>query len=318
MIVPKDISVIIPIYNEQDSLIELYTRLTNSLKEITNSYVLIFVNDGSRDDSFNIILELSKNDEKVQYINFSRNFGHQIALSAGLRYSNSKTTVLMDGDLQDPPELIKELYDKHKEGFDVVYAKRQSREGETWYKKLTAKIFYRLFKRMIPFEIPLDTGDFRLITAKVVQPLNKMTEQNKFLRGQISWLGFKQTHVLFDRESRKHGVPGYSYSKLIKLALDGITSFSDKPLLIVSRLGFIISIFSFLIILYAIFSHFVLKHSITGWTSLIISSAFIGGIQLLSIGVIGEYINRINNNTRERPLFVIQDTNIESSISTES
>ena len=170
---------------------------------------------------------------------------------------------------------------------------------------------------MTPFDIPLDTGDFRLIDQKVVLALNKMTERSKFLRGQIAWLGFRQTFVLFDRESRKHGVTGYSYGKLLKLALDGVTSFSDKPLLIVSRMGFLISFFSFLVILYAIFSHFVLKHTITGWTSLIISSMFIGGIQLLSIGVIGEYISRINNNTRERPLFIIQDTNIKSEIKDE-
>ena len=308
----SDISVVIPIYNEQDSLIELYERLSRSLSQITNAYDIIFVNDGSSDKSLQIILELSEKDSNVYYINFSRNFGHQIALSAGLEYCNSETTVLMDGDLQDPPELIGKLYAKYQEGFDVVYAKRQRRDGETWVKKFTAKVFYRLFKRMIPFEIPLDTGDFRLISSKVVSALNKMTEQSKFLRGQIAWLGFKHAEVLFDREPRKHGEIKYSYSKLTKLALDGITGFSEKPLVMVSRLGFIISIFSFFVIVYAIFSHFVLKHSITGWTSLIISSAFIGGIQLLSIGVIGEYINRINNNTRERPLFIVQDTNISN------
>ncbi|WP_111684347.1 glycosyltransferase family 2 protein [Winogradskyella tangerina] len=308
----SDISVVIPIYNEQDSLLELYERLTKSLSNFTDNYDIIFVNDGSSDNSLEIMLGLSEKDKHVYYINFSRNFGHQIALSAGLEYCHSETTVLMDGDLQDPPELIEKLYSKYKEGFDVVYAKRQKREGETWVKKFTAKVFYRLFKRMIPFEIPLDTGDFRLISQKVVKSLNKMTERSKFLRGQIAWLGFNHAEVLFDREPRKHGEIKYSYSKLTKLALDGITGFSDKPLIMVSRLGFIISIFSFLVIIYAIFSHFVLKHSITGWTSLIISSAFIGGIQLLSIGVIGEYINRINNNTRERPLFIVKDTNIKS------
>lgn len=308
----SDISVVIPIYNEQDSLLELYERLTKSLSNFTDNYDIIFVNDGSSDNSLEIMLGLSEKDKHVYYINFSRNFGHQIALSAGLEYCHSETTVLMDGDLQDPPELIEKLYSKYKEGFDVVYAKRQKREGETWVKKFTAKVFYRLFKRMIPFEIPLDTGDFRLISHKVVKSLNKMTERSKFLRGQIAWLGFNHAEVLFDREPRKHGEIKYSYSKLTKLALDGITGFSDKPLIMVSRLGFIISIFSFLVIIYAIFSHFVLKHSITGWTSLIISSAFIGGIQLLSIGVIGEYINRINNNTRERPLFIVKDTNIKS------
>ncbi|MCB0446941.1 MAG: glycosyltransferase family 2 protein [Gelidibacter sp.] len=313
----KDISVVIPIYNEQETIPELYKRLTASLSSMTNAYELIFVNDGSKDRSLEVLMDIAENDDKVFYINFSRNFGHQIALSAGLEFSKAKCTVLMDGDLQDPPELIPKLYDKYQEGYEVVYAKRQSRDGETWLKKTTAKIFYRSFKKMTPFDIPLDTGDFRLIDQKVVLALNKMTERSKFLRGQIAWLGFRQTFVLFDRESRKHGVTGYSYGKLLKLALDGVTSFSDKPLLIVSRMGFLISFFSFLVILYAIFSHFVLKHTITGWTSLIISSMFIGGIQLLSIGVIGEYISRINNNTRERPLFIIQDTNIKSEIKDE-
>lgn len=313
----KDISVVIPIYNEQETIPELYQRLTASLSSMTNAYELIFVNDGSKDRSLEVLMDIAENDDKVFYINFSRNFGHQIALSAGLEFSKAKCTVLMDGDLQDPPELIPKLYDKYQEGYEVVYAKRQSRDGETWLKKTTAKIFYRSFKKMTPFDIPLDTGDFRLIDQKVVLALNKMTERSKFLRGQIAWLGFRQTFVLFDRESRKHGVTGYSYGKLLKLALDGVTSFSDKPLLIVSRMGFLISFFSFLVILYAIFSHFVLKHTITGWTSLIISSMFIGGIQLLSIGVIGEYISRINNNTRERPLFIIQDTNIKSEIKDE-
>jgi len=164
----------------------------------------------------------------------------------------------------------------------------------------------------VPFDIPLDAGDFRLLTKKVVNSINKMPEQNKFLRGQIAWLGFKQSYVLFDRETRKHGKSGYTYSKMFRLAFDGITSFSDKPLLFVSRLGFIISIFSFLVIIYAIFSHYVLKETITGWTSLIISAAFIGGIQLLSIGVIGEYISRINVNVKKRPLYIIDSANINN------
>ena len=169
--------------------------------------------------------------------------------------------------MQDPPELISELYSKYKEGFDVVYAKRRKREGESFFKKITAKFYYRLFKRWVSFEIPLDAGDFRLISKKVVNAVNQMPEQNKFLRAQIAWLGFKQTYIMFDREIRKHGKSGYSYGKMFRLAFDGITGFSDKPLLFVSRLGFIISIFSFLVIIYAIFSHYVLKQTITGWTS---------------------------------------------------
>ena len=306
----KDISVIIPIYNEEENILELHKRLVKSLETITKAYELIFVNDGSTDNSINELVKLSQADSNVFYISLSRNFGHQIAVSAGLQYSKANSTVIIDGDLQDPPELIPKLYNEYKKGFDVVYAKREDRIGETMAKKWTAKIFYRILKRLVSFEIPLDAGDFRLISSKVVKELNAMPEQNKFIRGQIAWLGFKQTYVLYDRDSRKHGKTGYTYSKMFSLALDGITSFSDKPLRLVSRLGFLISFLSFLIILFAIFSHFVLKQTITGWTSLIISSMFLGGIQLFSIGIIGEYISRINKNVINRQLYIIEATNI--------
>lgn len=305
------ISVIVPVYNEAENLQELYDRLKKVLETITKKYQIIFVNDGSKDDSLSEILDLTKKSSNVYYINLSRNFGHQIAVSAGLEYCISDCTIIIDADLQDPPELIKDLYSKYSEGYDVVYAKRKKREGESFLKKLTAKLYYRLLKRWVSFDIPLDAGDYRLISNKVVKAINKMPEKNKFLRAQIAWLGFKQTHVYFDREVRKHGKSAYSYSKMFRLAIDGITSFSDKPLLFVSRLGLVISIFSFLLILYAIFSHYVLKITITGWTSLLISTAFIGGIQLLSIGVIGEYIGRINSNVKNRPLYILESTNIE-------
>lgn len=306
------ISVIVPIYNEGENLSKLYDRLKTTLKSISEKHQIIFVNDGSKDDSLIKILSIAEEDSKVFYLNLSRNFGHQIAVSAGLEYCDAECTVIIDADLQDPPELIAQLYEKHKEGYDVVYAKRKKREGESLLKKLTAKLYYRLLKRWVSFDIPLDVGDFRLISKKVVREINKMPEQNKFLRAQIAWLGFKQTHVLFDRETRKHGKSGYSYGKMLRLAFDGITGFSDKPLLFVSRLGFLISIFSFLLIIYAVFSHYILKVTITGWTSLLISTAFIGGIQLLSIGVIGEYISRINSNVKGRPLYILDSTNIPS------
>ncbi|NNF85757.1 MAG: glycosyltransferase family 2 protein [Winogradskyella sp.] len=307
----KDLSVIIPVFNESSNLDELYQRLTDTLKSITDSYEIIFINDGSTDNSASKILEFAELNEKIFYINFSRNFGHQVAVSAGLKHCKSKCTVIIDSDLQDPPELIKSLYATYKKGYDVVYAKRDGRKGESALKKLTAKLFYRILNKLTKVDIPVDTGDFRLIDQKVVNVLNKMKEQDKFLRGQIAWIGLKQTHVLFQRESRKGGTSSYSYSKMFKLAFDGITGFSDKPLLFVSRLGFIISFFSFLVILFAIFSHFILKQTITGWTSLIISVMFIGGIQLISIGIIGEYISRINNNVKERPLYVIASTNLK-------
>ncbi|AXT19380.1 glycosyltransferase [Flavobacteriaceae bacterium AU392] len=307
----KDISVIIPIYNEQNNILEIYKRLIATINNFTDSYELIFINDGSTDNSFNELIKLSEIDEKVFYINFSRNFGHQIAISAGLEFCIGNAVIIIDGDLQDPPELISELYEEYKEGFDVVYAKRETRKGETFLKKISSKLFYRVLEKITSFKIPLDTGDFRLLDKKVVRALNKMPEQNKFLRAQVAWLGFKQSQVLFKRESRNSGKSGYSYNQMFKLALDAITGFSNKPLLLVSKLGFIISFFSFLVIIYAIFSHFILKETITGWTSLIISSMFIGGIQLLSIGIIGEYISRINTNVKDRPLYIIDKTNIK-------
>ena len=308
----NDISIIIPVYNESGNLQILYDRIIETLSNISEHYEILFINDGSADDSMLKILTIAQQNTNVFYIDLSRNFGHQIAVSAGLEYCNASCTVIIDSDLQDPPELIAELYAKHKEGFDVVYAKRQKRKGESFLKKLTAKIYYRLLKKLVSFEIPLDAGDFRLLSRKVVKAINRMPEQNKFLRGQIAWVGFKQSYVLFNRDSRQHGKSAYSYGKMIRLAFDGITGFSDKPLLFVSRLGFIISIFSFFVIIYAVFSHYVLEQTITGWTSLIISAAFIGGIQLLSIGVIGEYVSRINVNVKDRPLYIVDSTNISN------
>lgn len=307
----KTLSIIIPIYNEEQIIPELHRRLTNAAQEITEDYELIFVNDGSRDASLKELIKLAEKDEKTFYINFSRNFGHQIAVTAGVDYCVGDAVAIIDGDLQDPPELIPEMYRKHKEGYEVVYARRETREGESLFKKFTAKMFYRTLRSLTSVDIPLDTGDFRLVDRKIIEKLKQMPEQNKFLRGQIAWMGFRQTAVYFNRDKRKYGKSGYPLSKMLKFAMDGITSFSDKPLGFVTRLGFIISGISFIIILYAIFSHFFLKETITGWTSLIISSMFIGGVQLISIGIIGEYISRINKNVLQRPLYIVWETNLE-------
>ncbi|PZD79106.1 glycosyltransferase family 2 protein [Mesonia sp. K7] len=309
MITP-DISVVIPIHNEEQSISELHTRLSKAVSKITPNYELLFVNDGSKDNSLFQLVKLAETDNKSFYINFSRNFGHQIAVTAGLDYSKGKCVVIIDGDLQDPPELIPEMYQKHQEGYEVVYAQRKKREGESFFKKITAKFFYRILKKLTSIDIPVDTGDFRLIDRKIVDCLKQMPEQNKFLRGQVAWLGFRQTAVFFKRDKRKHGETSYPLSKMLKFAMDGITSFSEKPLNFVTKMGFFISGISFLIILYAAFSYFVLNETITGWTSLIISSMFIGGIQLISLGIIGEYINRINKNILDRPLYIIEKTNI--------
>jgi dolichol-phosphate mannosyltransferase len=307
-----ELSIVVPIFNEEQNLPELHSRLSDAARAITPSYEIVFVNDGSRDESRSILHILSQRDEHVYYIHFSRNFGHQIAVTAGLDRCRGKSVVIIDGDLQDPPEVIPELYEKHKSGYDVVYARRSERKGETWFKRATAKLFYRVLRRSTAIDIPLDTGDFRLIDRKVVDALKKMPEQNKFLRGQIAWLGFRQGEVLFSRDKRRYGKTGYPLSKMLRFAMDGITAFSDRPLKLVTAMGFAISFLSFVIIIYAMYSHFVLLRTITGWTSLIISSTFIGGVQLLSIGIIGEYISRMNKNILNRPLYVVESSNLES------
>jgi len=307
-----ELSIIIPVYNEQNIISELYERLKTSALKVSSNYELIFVNDCSKDTTLQLLMSISKIDNKVKYISFSRNFGHQIAVSAGLDFCSGDVVVIIDGDLQDPPELIPILYKKYKEGYDVVYARRTSRKGETLFKKISAKWFYRILKQITSIDIPFDTGDFRLIDKKIVELLKIMPEKNKFLRGQIAWLGFKQTFVEFERDKRKFGKTGYSLKKMITFALDGITAFSDKPLKLVTYSGFSVSFLAFLIILYSFYSFYFLNQTIPGWTSLMISTMFIGGIQLISVGIIGEYISRINDNVRQRPLYVIEETNVES------
>ena len=306
-----EISIVVPLYNEEKNIRLMYDRLVSSILKITSNFEIIYVNDGSKDNSFLELLKLSNEDERVKYINFSRNFGHQIAVTAGLDYSKGTAVVIIDGDLQDPPEVIPEMYAMYKEGFEVVYGQRLKRKGDNFFKKITAKYFYRILKKITSINIPLDTGDFRLIDQKIVKDLKNMPEQNKFLRGQIAWLGYRQTSIFFERDERKFGETGYPFSKMLKFALDGITGFSDVPLQFVTKTGIFISFISFLVILYAIFSHFILERTITGWTSLIISSMFIGGVQLISVGIIGEYISRINKNVQNRPLYIVSETNIE-------
>jgi dolichol-phosphate mannosyltransferase len=304
------LSIIVPIYNEESNIEILYNRITKVVSEIDISYELLFVNDGSKDLSIKLIENLSKTDNSVKYIDFSRNFGHQIAVSAGLDYAKGERIVIIDADLQDPPELIVEMYHKMDENYQVVYAKRRSRKGESILKKFTAKIFYRTLSNITSIDIPLDTGDFRIIDRKVVEVLKQMPEQEKFLRGQISWIGFNQTFIEYDRDERNAGNTGYTYKKMIKFALDGITSFSNLPLKVASISGFVVSFVAFIIMLYSLYSKFITKDTVPGWTSMMLSIMFIGGIQLISIGIIGEYISRMSNNIRQRPLYVVNKIKI--------
>lgn len=306
-----DLSIIIPVYNEEANLPLMYNRLNAVMTDMgIVNYEYIFVNDGSVDASLSWLLEHAEKDEHVKYINFSRNFGHQIAVYAGADKSRGKAVVFIDGDLQDPPELIKELYAKFNTGYDVVYAKRKERKGESKFKLWTAKWFYKIIAKISSVEIPMNTGDFRIISNRVVHYLRQMPEQEKFLRGQISWIGFKQSYVEYDRDERNAGETGYTFKKMLSFAMDGITSFSTFPLKVATAAGFVVSFIALIVIVYALYSHYFLERTVTGWTSLIISVLFIGGVQLLTIGVIGEYIGRINNNVKNRPVYIIQDTNI--------
>lgn len=307
----KEISIIIPIYNEEANIPMLFERLSKVVAQLNVEAEYIFINDGSIDKSMVLINELSRQDPAVRYIDFSRNFGHQVAVTAGIDHSSGKAVVIIDADLQDPPELILDLYKKWKEGYEVVYARRGARQGEGFLKKFTAKMFYRILKKITSINIPVDTGDFRLIDRKMVNVLKQMPEQQKFLRGQISWIGFRQTYVEYDRDPRYAGKTGYTYKKMIRFALDGITSYSNLPLKFATLTGFVVSGLAFIMILYALYSRFISKNYVAGWTSLMLVILFIGGVQLISIGIIGEYISRLSDNVRKRPLYIVNETNVE-------
>lgn len=303
------LSIIIPIFNEEGNIGLIFERLSKVCNQITSDYELIFVNDGSKDNSLNLIYGLSQSVNNVKFINFSRNFGHQAAVSAGIDHALGEYVVIIDADLQDPPELILDMYQKALNGFQVVYAKRRSRKGESSFKLFTAKLFYRLLDSITSIKIPLDTGDFRIMHRSVVEVVKNMPEKNKFLRGQIAWVGFNQTYIEYDRDSRTYGETGYPLKKMLKFAMDGITSFSTFPLKLATWMGFVVGFISFLLIIYALYSKFILKDYQSGWTSLIISILFLGGVQLMCLGIIGEYISRIFDNAKGRPLYIIQNKN---------
>ncbi|SNC77211.1 dolichol-phosphate mannosyltransferase [Hymenobacter gelipurpurascens] len=307
-----NLSVIIPIYNEEENIPALYERLREVIDpiELPDGYEFIFINDGSQDQSLALIQTLAARDPRVRFINFSRNFGHQIAVTAGLDRADGDAVVIIDADLQDPPELIPQLLEKLRAGYEVVYAKRRSRQGESAAKKFTAKFFYRILASITHISIPVDTGDFRIISRKVVDALRRMPEQNKFIRGQISWIGYRQTYVEYDRAERAGGATGYTYRKMLRLALDGITAFSDVPLKAATLSGFAVSGIAFLVMLYTLYSRFITHDYQPGWASLMISILFLGGVQLIAVGIIGEYIARLSANVRQRPLYIVSDTNI--------
>jgi polyisoprenyl-phosphate glycosyltransferase len=304
------LSIVVPVYYQEKGLNELYNRLKKVVMSISDEfdYEIIFVNDGSKDKSIDVLRELSEKDINVKVLNFSRNFGHQIAVTAGIDFSKGDIVVLIDDDLQDPPEIILEMLKKWKEGFQVVYGVRNKRQGENFFKIFTAKLFYRILGKLSYVKIPLDTGDFRLMDKVVVNYLKEMREENRFIRGMVSWVGFKQYGLLYNRDPRYAGKSQYNLTKLIKFAINGITGFSDKPLIFSSYFGFIITFASFIygsviIFLKIRYPDFI----ITGWSSLFVTTLFFGGIQLMSIGILGTYIGRIYNQIKKRPLYIVEE-----------
>ncbi len=301
-------SIIVPVYNEEEVVLESYKRLKKVMDGFGEPYEIIFVNDGSRDRTAYIINEICETDKNVKLVDFSRNFGHQIAITAGMDYSSGNAIVVIDADLQDPPEVIPRMAEKWKEGYDVVYGKRAQRKGETFFKKLTAKVFYRFLKSMTDVDIPVDTGDFRLIDRKVCDALKSINERNRYVRGLISWLGFKQTGVEFVRDKRFAGETKYPLKKMLKFAFDAITSFSYKPLKLASYMGMLLSFFSFVYLLIVIFQRLFTDKTIPGWASTMAVSLFFNGIVLIMLGIIGEYIGRIYDEAKGRPLYIVRQT----------
>ncbi|MDC0703090.1 MULTISPECIES: glycosyltransferase family 2 protein [Priestia] len=300
-------SIVVPVYNEEEVIHETYRRLTEVMHSTKEAYELLFVNDGSRDRTAEIIKEYSEQDPAVVLLDFARNFGHQIAITAGMDYARGEAVVVIDADLQDPPELILEMIEKWKQGFDVVYAKRTKRKGETYFKKQTAAMFYRFLRAMTDIDIPLDTGDFRLLDRKVCNQMNSIQEKNRFVRGLVSWVGFKQTAVEYERDERLAGESKYPLKKMLKLSMDGITSFSYKPLKLASYAGVTLSGIGFIYLLVVLYLKLFTDSTITGWSSLIVIQLFFSGIILIILGMIGEYIGRIYDETKNRPLYIVRE-----------
>ncbi len=301
-------SIVVPVYNEIESLSELHSRLETVLNSLGAPWELIFVDDGSTDGSTEEILRIAGQDQRVRPVIFARNFGHQIAITAGLDYSQGEAVVMIDADLQDPPEVIPDLVSKWKEGYEVVFAVRTEREGESWFKKLTASIFYRLIYRITDVKIPLDTGDFRLLDRQAVNILNKMRERHRFPRGMAAWIGFRQVGVPYRRAARFAGTTKYPFRKMFRLALDAITSFSYFPLQLATYLGFICAGVSALVIPIVIAMRLTGSQAFLGQATTLIAVLFLGGIQLISLGILGEYLGRLYDEAKGRPLYIVRET----------
>jgi glycosyltransferase involved in cell wall biosynthesis len=303
-------SIVAPCYNEEKSLPELYRRIKEVMEQTDESWELVLINDGSADCTAELMRELHTTDSRVHYIDFARNFGHQIAVTAGMDYAQGEAVVLIDADLQDPPELILEMIKKWKEGYQVVYAVRSERKGESWFKLVTAKIFYRLIFRITEVNIPLDTGDFRLMDRKVVEAIKQMKERHRFIRGMTSWVGFKQTGVSYVREERFAGETKYPFRKMFKFAMNAITGFSYLPLQLATYLGFSIATLSGVgaigVVIARLFGD-PNNQPFFGQATTLVMVLFLGGVQLISLGIIGEYLGRIYDEVKGRPMYVVNE-----------
>lgn len=300
------LSIVVPVFNETEVIQHFYQRITAMGEQLDLDYELVFVDDGSRDDSFSQLQALSSFDPHVRVLHFSRNFGHQVAITAGLDHARGDCAVIIDSDLQDPPEVIPRMVAKWREGYDVVYGVRAKREGETKFKLVTASLFYRLLSRVTNIEIPMDVGDFRLLSRRAADQLRGMRENDRFVRGLVSWIGFRQTGVEYDRDRRQAGETKYPFRKMLKFALDGITSFSTMPLKLAMWLGYATSGLAFLYLI-SVFIQKWMGITIQGWATIMVAVLFLGGVQLICIGIVGEYIGRIFTEIKGRPMYIVAD-----------
>ncbi len=304
----KSVSVVIPCFNEEGNLRETHRRVTEAVSQAGMQYEVVYVDDGSHDRTPELLRQLQAEDEHVRVVYFSRNFGHQFAVTAGLAHASGGAVIILDADLQDPPELMLDMIRLWDAGYQVVYGVRTDREGETRFKLLTARLFYRLIRWLSETEIPLDTGDFRLLDRKVVDVIVAMPERDRFLRGMVSWAGYRQIGIPYKRAPRFAGETKYPVGKMVRFAFDGIVSFSVKPLRLSTLMGFIFAGLALLAILYALGMRLFTQRWVTGWTALMIAILFLGGAQLISLGIIGEYVGRLYGEAKHRPLYLVRET----------
>lgn len=301
-----ELSIVIPIYNEEEVLPQLEGRVSALIAGLGLDAEVVFVDDGSRDRSFELLRAMAEKDKRFRVLSFARNFGHQRAITCGVEASRGKAVAVMDADLQDPPEVVREMVAKWREGFDVVYGRRRSREGESWFKLFSARMFYRIFAKLIPIEVPLDTGDFRLMSRRVVRTMRRLGETHRFVRGLVAWVGFKQTAVEYDRAARAAGTTKYPLKKMLAFAFDGIASFSILPLRLATYLGLAVGMISVLYALAAVVTHMI-GVTVPGWTTTVVLVSFLFSVQLLVTGVLGEYVGRIYEQVKDRPLYVVAE-----------